>query len=67
MLWLLKNNKEITTAYKRMAKQFKELQKKFKHFEKADLKKYKEISDMNELEVKKFETKLKAGDIAIHN
>merc|ERR1719158_2666769 len=45
-------NTDLTEEYKRLTKQFKDLQEKFHHFEIADEKKFREVWEMNEHEVK---------------
>merc|ERR1719420_2670580 len=45
-------NTELTEEYKRLTKQFKDLQEKFHHFEQADEKKFREVWEMNEQEVR---------------
>merc|ERR1719265_730016 len=45
-------NMELTEEYKRLTRQFKDLQEKFHHFEQADEKKFREVWEMNEGEVR---------------
>merc|ERR1712113_1381699 len=45
-------NVELTEEYKRLPRQFKDLQEKFHLFEQADEKKFREVWEMNEQEVR---------------
>merc|ERR1719161_2361689 len=59
-------NTELTEEYKRLTKQFKDLQEKFHHFEQADEKKFREVWEMNEGEVRQLITKVLEADRLLH-
>jgi len=60
------HNHELTEEYKRVTKQFKDLQEKFQHFEQADEKKFREVWEMNEAEVRGLMTKVLEADRLLH-
>lgn len=47
------DNVKLTEEYKRVTELFKDLQSKFKHFEQVDTKKYQEVWQMNDREVRR--------------
>jgi len=59
-------NMELTEEYKRLTRQFKDLQEKFHHFEQADEKKFREVWEMNEQEVRGLITKVLEADRLLH-
>jgi dynein regulatry complex protein 1 len=59
-------NAELTEEYKRLTRQFKDLQEKFQHFEEADEKKFREVWEMNEHEVRGLMAKVLQADQLIH-
>merc|ERR1719440_2239347 len=59
-------NTELTEEYKRLTRQFKDLQEKFHHFEQADEKKFREVWEMNEQEVRGLMTKVLEADRLLH-
>lgn len=59
-------NSELTEEYKRLTRQFKDLQEKFQHFEQADEKKFREVWEMNEQEVRGLMTKVLEADRLLH-
>merc|ERR1719482_2280593 len=59
-------NTELTEEYKRLTKQFKDLQEKFHHFEQADEKKFREVWEMNEQEVRGHIAKVLEADRLLH-
>jgi dynein regulatory complex protein 1 len=59
-------NVELTEEYKRLTRQFKDLQEKFHHFEQADEKKFREVWEMNEGEVRALITKVLEADRLLH-
>jgi dynein regulatory complex protein 1 len=59
-------NTELTEEYKRLTKQFKDLQEKFHHFEQADEKKFREVWEMNEQEVRGYIAKVLEADRLLH-
>jgi len=59
-------NMELTEEYKRLTRQFKDLQEKFHHFEQADEKKFREVWEMNEGEVRTLITKVLEADRLLH-
>merc|ERR1719482_1992477 len=59
-------NTELTEEYKRLTKQFKDLQEKFHHFEQADEKKFREVWEMNEQEVRGQIAKVLEADRLLH-
>eukprot|EP00933_Yihiella_yeosuensis_P039320 TRINITY_DN3329_c0_g4_i2.p1 TRINITY_DN3329_c0_g4~~TRINITY_DN3329_c0_g4_i2.p1 ORF type:complete len:667 (-),score=185.13 TRINITY_DN3329_c0_g4_i2:153-2153(-) len=59
-------NTELTEEYKRLTRQFKDLQEKFQHFEEADEKKFREVWEMNEQEVRGLMTKVLEADRLLH-
>merc|ERR1740120_335044 len=59
-------NTELTEEYKRLTKQFKDLQEKCHHFEQADEKKFREVWEMNEQEVRGLITKVLEADRLLH-
>merc|ERR1719487_1876408 len=59
-------NMELTEEYKRLTRQFKDLQEKFHHFEQADEKKFREVWEMNEGEVRALITKVLEADKLLH-
>merc|ERR1712193_447724 len=59
-------NTELTEEYKRLTKQFKDLQEKFHHFEQADEKKFREVWEMNEQEVRGHIAKVLGADRLLH-
>lgn len=59
-------NAELTEEYKRLTRQFKDLQEKFQHFEEADEKKFREVWEMNEQEVRGLMAKVLQADQLIH-
>eukprot|EP00441_Pelagodinium_beii_P046673 CAMPEP_0197620944 /NCGR_PEP_ID=MMETSP1338-20131121/1630_1 /TAXON_ID=43686 ORGANISM="Pelagodinium beii, Strain RCC1491" /NCGR_SAMPLE_ID=MMETSP1338 /ASSEMBLY_ACC=CAM_ASM_000754 /LENGTH=667 /DNA_ID=CAMNT_0043190255 /DNA_START=80 /DNA_END=2083 /DNA_ORIENTATION=+ len=59
-------NIDLTEEYKRLTRQFKDLQEKFTHFEQADEKKFREVWNMNEGEVRELITKVQAADKLLH-
>jgi len=60
------HNNELTEEYKRLTRQFKDLQEKFQHFEQADEKKFREVWEMNEAEVRQLMTKVLEADRLLH-
>jgi dynein regulatory complex protein 1 len=60
------SNMELTEEYKRLTRQFKDLQEKFHHFEQADEKKFREVWEMNEGEVRALITKVLEADRLLH-
>lgn len=61
-----RENMQLTRDYERVSEQFRLLQKKFQHFQKADQKRFEEIKDMNEAEVKTLMQKIIKADKVIH-
>merc|ERR1712137_960410 len=59
-------NTELTEEYKRLTRQFKDLQEKFHHFEQADEKKFREVWEMNEQEVRGLISKVLEADRLLH-
>jgi len=59
-------NINLTEEYKRLTKQFKDLQEKYHHFEQADEKKFREVWEMNEEEVRVFVDKVLKADRLLH-
>jgi dynein regulatory complex protein 1 len=59
-------NMELTEEYKRLTRQFKDLQEKFQHFEQADEKKFREVWEMNEQEVRGLIAKVLEADKLLH-
>merc|ERR1719163_2516444 len=59
-------NVDLTEEYKRLTKQFKDLQEKFHHFERADERKFREVWEMNEEEVRGLIAKVLEADRIIH-
>merc|ERR1719311_667198 len=59
-------NVDLTEEYKRLTKQFKDLQEKFHHFEQADEKKFREVWEMNEEEVRGHIAKVLEADRLLH-
>jgi dynein regulatory complex protein 1 len=59
-------NMNLTDEYKRLTKQFKDLQEKFHHFEQADEKKFREVWEMNEEEVRVLVDKVLKADRLLH-
>merc|ERR1712113_167057 len=59
-------NTELTEEYKRLTRQFKDLQEKFHHFEQADEKKFREVWEMNEQEVRGLIAKVLEADRLLH-
>jgi len=59
-------NVDLTEEYKRLTRQFKDLQEKFHHFEQADDKKFLEVWEMNEFEVRGLITKVLEADRILH-
>merc|ERR1740120_537345 len=59
-------NTELTEEYKRLTRQFKDLQEKFHHFEQADEKKFREVWEMNEQEVRGLISQVQEADKLIH-
>merc|ERR1719240_662209 len=57
---------ELTEEYKRLTRQFKDLQEKFHHFEQADEKKFREVWEMNEGEVRTLINKVLEADKLLH-
>merc|ERR1719487_2658006 len=60
------SNMELTEEYKRLTRQFKDLQEKFHHFEQADEKKFREVWEMNEGEVRALMNKVLEADKLLH-
>merc|ERR1712232_1412172 len=60
------HNTELTEEYKRLTRQFKDLQEKFHHFEQADEKKFREVWEMNEQEVRGLIAKVLEADRLLH-
>jgi dynein regulatory complex protein 1 len=60
------SNMELTEEYKRLTRQFKDLQEKFHHFEQADEKKFREVWEMNEGEVRSLINKVLEADKLLH-
>merc|ERR1711904_409699 len=60
------SNMELTEEYKRLTRQFKDLQEKFHHFEQADEKKFREVWEMNEGEVRALIDKVLQADKLLH-
>merc|ERR1712060_308741 len=59
-------NITLTEDYKRLTKQFKDLQEKYHHFEQADEKKFREVWEMNEQEVRGLISKVLEADRLLH-
>jgi len=59
-------NNELTEEYKRLTRQFKDLQEKFHHFEQADERKFMEVWQMNEQEVRGLIAKVLEADKLLH-
>lgn len=59
-------NVELTEEYKRLTRQFKDLQEKFHHFEQADERKFRDVWEMNEQEVRGLISKVLEADRLIH-
>jgi len=59
-------NQALTDDYKRITEQYRELQKKFRHFMLTDQKKFQDIWEMNEEQVKKLVEKVLEEDRIIH-
>jgi dynein regulatory complex protein 1 len=59
-------NITLTEDYKRLTKQFKDLQEKYHHFEQADEKKFREVWEMNEEEVRVLVDKVLKADRLLH-
>merc|ERR1719238_2160092 len=59
-------NVQLTEEYKRLTRQFKDLQEKFHHFEQADEKKFREVWEMNEGEVRALMNKVLEADKLLH-
>jgi len=59
-------NTDLTEEYKRITRQFKDLQGKYKHFEDADEKKFREVWEMNEVEVRVLINKVLDADRVVH-
>lgn len=59
-------NMELTEEYKRLTRQFKDLQEKFHHFEQADERKFREVWEMNESEVRGLIDKVLEADRLLH-
>lgn len=59
-------NTDLTEEYKRITRQFKDLQSKYKHFEEADEKKFREVWEMNEVDVRALINKVLDADRIIH-
>lgn len=59
-------NQDLTEEYKRLTRQFKDLQEKFHHFEQADEKKFREVWEMNEAEVRALINKVLQADELLH-
>merc|ERR1719502_2520247 len=59
-------NNDLTEEYKRLTKQFKDLQEKYHHFEMTDEKKFREVWEMNESEVRSLIAKVLEADRLIH-
>jgi hypothetical protein len=59
-------NMELTDEYRRITKQYKDLQAKFKHFEVADNKRFQEVWNMHEQEVRTLAQRLLAADRVVH-
>lgn len=59
-------NINLTEEYKRLTKQFKDLQEKYHHFEQADEKKFREVWEMNEEEVRVLVDKVLKADRLLH-
>merc|ERR1712137_904279 len=59
-------NTELTEEYKRLTRQFKDLQEKFHHFEQADEKKFRDVWEMNEQEVRGLISKVLEADRLLH-
>lgn len=59
-------NMKLTDEYKRITEQFKDLQSKYRHFELADIKRYKEVWEMNEQLVAELVRKVLQADKIIH-
>merc|ERR1719440_1970985 len=60
------SNMELTEEYKRLTRQFKDLQEKFHHFEQAEEKKFREVWEMNEQEVRSLIDKVLQADRLLH-
>merc|ERR1719284_2144668 len=60
------SNAELTEEYKRLTRQFKDLQEKDHHFQQADDKKFREVWEMNEGEVRALITKVLEADRLLH-
>jgi len=59
-------NSDLTEEYKRITRQFKDLQSKYKHFEEADERKFREMWEMNEVEVRALINKVLDADRVVH-
>mmetsp|Transcript_11139 Transcript_11139/g.25266 ORF Transcript_11139/g.25266 Transcript_11139/m.25266 type:complete len:671 (+) Transcript_11139:64-2076(+) len=59
-------NMELSEEYKRLTRQFKDLQEKFHHFEQADERKFREVWEMNEGEVRTLISKVLEADRLLH-
>eukprot|EP00397_Hematodinium_sp_SG-2012_P021688 GEMP01022425.1.p1 GENE.GEMP01022425.1~~GEMP01022425.1.p1 ORF type:complete len:682 (+),score=169.67 GEMP01022425.1:38-2083(+) len=59
-------NLDLTEEYKRITRQFKDLQYKYKHFEESDEKKFREVWEMNENEVRVLINKVLDADRVVH-
>merc|ERR1712083_58379 len=59
-------NITLTEDYKRLTRQFKDLQEKYHHFEQADEKKFREVWEMNEEEVRVLVDKVLKADRLLH-
>ena len=59
-------NLKLTEEYKRITEQFKDLQGKYRHFEAADVRKYKEVWEMNEQQVAGLVRKVLQADRVLH-
>jgi len=59
-------NMELSEEYKRLTRQFKDLQEKFHHFEQADERKFREVWEMNESEVRALISKVLEADRLLH-
>merc|ERR1719291_368684 len=59
-------NDKFTNEYQRLTRQFKDLQEKYHHFEQADEKKFREVWEMNEEEVRVLVDKVLKADRLLH-
>mmetsp|Transcript_21756 Transcript_21756/g.38264 ORF Transcript_21756/g.38264 Transcript_21756/m.38264 type:complete len:675 (-) Transcript_21756:124-2148(-) len=59
-------NMDLTDEYKRLTRQFKDLQEKYHHFEQADEKKFREVWEMNEQEVRSLQYQVLEADRLLH-